>query len=634
MKIPYKYISNGLQSNISINEVSDKLFQLGHEHEIEDDIFEMELTPNRGDCLSLKGLLRDLSVFYELKNFSEEFNESIDNFNFNFINKNPEGCPYITFLKLQISGDIKPYKSYLNNYFKDLKINKNNFFTDISNYLLFETGQPTHCYDSKKLGDQLILENNRNACNFKTLLGNEIRLDGEDLVFSSKNKIVNLAGVMGGDNTACSDNTRDVIIECAYFNPEKIIGKTIKYDIKSDAAYRFERGVDPLNQETVLRRFIKIVKDHADVNEIKLVEFKKEEFLNIKLDLDVDIINNILGTKISKTEYINYLEQLGFNCHNNTISVPSFRSDVAHQNDLAEEIARLVGYNNIESSKLNIKNYITNLKESKEDKLKTVLIDNGFSEVINYPFVKENNHESIKVDNPLDQNKNFLRKNLETSLINNLLFNERRQKDSIKLFEVSDLYSFKDDLKCEKRIGIIASGRVGRNYVDFGNMISEKYFLNIIKPFINKNNYEFKKILRDKLDTKIKTEIFYIEINLSDINDNIFRIETSSEYPKDYVTYSAISEYPNALRDISLSLKDYSQLKPLEEKILSIENKILKDIFVFDFFENVKKEELKIGFRFVFQSKDRTLTDSEVEKVLSDIIRVATSFNGVDIPGL
>tara|TARA_B100000989_G_scaffold61473_1_gene42303 strand:- start:4494 stop:6398 length:1905 start_codon:yes stop_codon:yes gene_type:complete len=634
MKIPYKYISNALQSNISINEVSDKLFQLGHEHEIEDDIFEMELTPNRGDCLSLKGLLRDLSVFYELKNFSEEFKERIDNFNFNFINKDPDGCPYITFLKLQISGDIKPYKNYLNNYFKDLKINKNNFFTDISNYLLFETGQPTHCYDSNKLGDQLILENNRNSCNFKTLLGNEIRLEGEDLVFSSKNKIVNLAGVMGGDNTACSDNTRDVIIECAYFNPEKIIGKTIKYDIKSDAAYRFERGVDPLNQETVLRRFIKIVKDHADLDEIKLVEFKKEEFLNIQLDFDVDIINNILGTKISKTKYVNYLEQLGFNCHNNTISVPSFRNDVTHQNDLAEEIARLVGYNNIKSSKLNIKNLITNHKESKEDKLKKVLTDSGFSEVINYPFVEENSHESIKVDNPLDQNKNFLRKNLETSLVNNLLINERRQKDSIKLFEVSDLYTFKDDLKCEKRIGIIASGRVGRNYVDFGNMISEKYFLNIIKPFINKNNYEFKKILRDKLDTKIKTEIFYIEINLSDINDNIFRIDTSSEYPKDYVTYSVISEYPNAVRDISLSLKDYSQLKPLEEKILSIKNKILKDIFVFDFFENVKKEELKIGFRFVFQSKDRTLTDSEVEKVLSDIIRIATSFNGVDIPGL
>ena len=392
--------------------------------------------------------------------------------------------------------------------------------------------------------------------------------------------------------------------------------------------------MDSSLEKDSLRRFIKIVKDHADVNEIKLVEFKKEEFLNIELDLDVDIINNILGTKISKTEYINYLEQLGFDCHNNTISVPSFRNDVTHQNDLAEEIARLVGYNNIESSKLNIKNYITKLKESKEDKLKKVLTDKGFSEVINYPFVKENSYESIKVDNPLDQNKNFLRKNLETSLINNLLYNERRQKDSIKLFEVSDLYSFKDNLKFEKRIGIIASGRVGRNYVDFGKLISEKYFLNIIKPFINKNNYEFKKILRDKLDTKIKTEIFYIEINLSDINDNIFRIETSSEYPNDYVTYSVISEYPNAVRDISLSLKDYSQLKPLEEKILSIENKILKDIFVFDFFENVKKEELKIGFRFVFQSKDRTLTDSEVEKVLIEIIRVAMSFNGVDIPGL
>ena len=634
MKIPYKYINNSLNSDVSIQEISEKLFQLGHEHEIEDDIFEMEFTPNRGDCLSLNGLLRDLSVFFELKDPFHEYKENIDKFSFNFENKHPAACPYISFLKIQISDEIKPYQNYLNDYFIDLNLNKNNFFTDISNYLLFETGQPTHCYDYKKIGKELTLENNHKPYIFKTVLGDEIKLIEEDLVFANGNEIINLAGVMGGESTACSSDTRDVIIECAYFNPENIIGKTVKYDIRSDAAYRFERGVDPLNQEATLRRFINIVKDHTNIKELELFTYKNDEYINTELNLDVDKVNKILGTQISKSEYISFLKKLKFDCYEDIIIVPSFRSDISNQNDLAEEIARLIGYDNINSSKLHIKKSKKVKKEFKEDKLKKVLIDYGFNEVINYPFVQENNHESIKVDNPLDKNKSFLRNSLESSLINNLLTNERRQKDSIKLFEISDLYSFKNNPQFERRIGIIASGRIGKNYIDFKKIISEDYLFNIARTIINNKKIKIKTISRESLDTKIKSKIFYLETNLSDISDDIFQINTESQYPNNFIIYRKISEYPYSIRDISFSLKDYSQLKPLEEKILSIEDKILKDIFIFDFYENTKKEELKIGFRFIFQSTKGTLTESEVEATLNDIIEIALSFNGVDIPGL
>ena len=594
----------------------------------------MDFTPNRGDCLSLNGLLRDLSFFFELKNDLNSYSEPIEKFEFNFKNKYPEFCPYISFLRIKIKSDIKPYKSYLNDYFNDLKINKNNFFTDISNYLLFENGQPTHCYDSSKLGGKLVLDINDKPLNFKTIVGDEIELFGEDLVFTNETEIVNLAGVMGGESTSCSIDTTDVIVESAYFNPEIVIGKTIKYDIKSDAAYRFERGVDPKNQEATLRRFISIVEDHAEIIELKLFNFINKEFFNTKLNLDIKTINNILGTQVSETKYVDYIRKLGFECIDNKVIVPSFRSDVSQQNDLAEELARLIGYNNIENSKLHINKPLSKISETCEEKVKKVLVDNGFNEVINYPFEQKSNTDSITVDNPLDKNKRFLRQSLESSLINNLLMNERRQKDSIKLFEISDLYSFNTELSSIRKIGIIATGKVGKNYQDFAKIISQEYLSNIIELFLKKGKFEIKKIPRDSLDTKIKSEIFYAEAQIIDINKDILNFETNSQYPKDYILYKEISEYPFSVRDISLSIKEYDQLKPLEQKILSYKHEILKEIFVFDFFENIKNKELKIGFRFIFQSQKRTLTDNEIENVLNDIIDDILSFNGIDIPGL
>lgn len=636
MRIPFKYIQDAIYSDTNMDDISDKLFQLGHEHTIEHNIFEMEFTPNRGDCLSLKGLLRDLSVFYKLKNHSIKYNKSIDKFDFNFVNNYEEACPFISFLKIEIENDIKPYKKYLNDYFEDLKVNKVNFFTDISNYLMFECGQPTHCYDAKKLGSELTFEQSRGENNFKTLFGDEINLNENDAVFVSNNEIINLAGVIGGESTSCSKLTRDVIVECAYFNPEKIIGKTVNYDVKSDAAYKFERGVDPLNHEETLRRFTKIVEDHSEIKNLKLYTYKNKGFENTVLVFDVKNINKILGTNISKKQYLDHLTRLGFTVSNNKIIVPSYRNDIAGQNDLAEEIARVVGYNNIENSKISIKKINTDMenKGKIEEKLKSILIDNGFYEVINYPFSKEINANSIIIDNPLDTNKNSLRVNLKKSLINNLLFNERRQKDSVKLFEISDIYKYKEKLNIERYIGIIASGRVGKNYLNFSRPISENYLNEIIRPFLDEPNMIVSQISRDSLDSKIKNKIFYIEIKISDISNNILKIRSSSRYPKNYISYREISEFPHSVRDISLSIKDFKQLKLLESSILSYSNKILKEVFVFDFYENEVKEELKVGFRFVFQSKDCTLTDNEVDKVLNDIINLALSFNSVEIPGL
>ena len=468
MKIAYEHLIKFIPSRPSIENISEKFFQLGHEHEILNNIFDMELTPNRGDCLSINGLLRDLSVFYEVTPNNEIYTDDIKSLDINFVNNSQEACPSISFLKIKIQGEVSAYKGIFQDYFDDLDINKNNFFTDISNYISYETGQPTHCYDAEKVTSLISLETSIEEYEFKTLLDKTIKLEDENLVFVQNDEVINLAGVMGGSNTACSKDTKSVIVECAYFNPENVIGQSIKYDIKSDAAHKFERGVDPLCHEKVLRRFLKIVDEHAT---IKNVEIFKRDYIShnsTEIPFSIERINNILGLSCNSEELQDYLTKLGFNIDKNKIIAPSYRSDIKTENDIAEEVARVIGYNNIPTQPIKIpKPSNTSAKnlEVLEHNIKTLLISEGFFEVINDPFVNHETNNSIKLDNPLDSGRKNLRINLEKSLIDNLLYNERRQQDSIKLFEITDVYYIeKKELKSKRKLGIICSGRVGKNY--------------------------------------------------------------------------------------------------------------------------------------------------------------------------
>lgn len=633
MKIPYKHLVSDISSNPSIEELSDRLFQLGHEHEIYDEIFDMELTPNRGDCLSLRGLQRDLRTFYDISLDKDTYQKDISNFSFKFLNDSNNSCKAISFLKIEIDKIPKKYEGCLEDYFIDLDIKKNNFFTDVSNYISYETGQPTHCYKASSINQPIRLNFLKESCEFKTLLDKKITLDEGDLVFCDKNdEVINLAGVIGGDKTACDKNTKSVIVECAYFDQEVIIGKSLKYDINSDAAHKFERNTDPLCHNYVLRRFLSVVQNHTEITNVEIFTEKYNEYKNKSIGYEVDAINKILGTDIRKDECSKYLKNLGFKINDKNIEIPSYRNDVSSINDISEEVARCIGYNNIKAKTINL-NLINDSEENfEENKIKKLLINEGFYEVINNPFVSENIKESVLVDNPLDSNRRYLRANLKDSLIKNLLFNERRQKDSIKLFELSDIYS-NQKIMGKRVIGIIASGRIDKNYLDFSKKINMKYFDDMLSRLEN-NKYQAEEISRQSLDSKLKDPVIYCEIEIdSSLKldgdfDNLNLKDISDK------KYNPVSEFPSSYRDLSFSIKDFSKCKELEKFILNFENNLLKEVYVFDYYRNDKAKEIKIGFRFIFQSKVSTITDKEVDKVMHIIINDALKFDSVSIPGL
>jgi len=632
MKFIYQDLLNFLTEQPTKEALSNKLFQLGHEHEINGDIFDMEITPNRGDCLSLIGLSRDLNNFYSSKDPFEIYDEDIEILNLNFKNLSVESCPKISFLEIEIDETIKPYKPYLENFFSKLGNNKTNFFTDISNYVSYERGQPTHCFDRESIKKDLTFTNKLCQESFKTLLGNEIQLEGKNCIFISGEEVISLAGVMGGDSTSCSTETQKALVECAYFNPEAIIGKTIKYNIKSEAAHKFERGVDIASQEKVLRRFISIVKDHALIKNLRMKTYIGENLNEKYLPIDTKKVNNILGTTLSKEEYINFLKKLGFEI-SDKIKVPSYRHDITSQNDLSEEIARIIGYDNIESIPLKIINNF----ESQQDKISKIanfLVDNGFSEVINFPFTASEKKKSIRIDNPLDSNRKNLRTSLKDSLIENLLFNERRQKDSIKLFEISDVYSNEKDINQEKKLAIIVSGRLGHNHKDFSKKLDGSYLNEILNLKNSFSIFDVEEIPRENLKTKKKEKIFFTEILVEDIPSAFLEDQNFNKAPINFIKYQPVSEFPSSARDFSFSIKNLEIYNLVISYIEKFHDENLKESFIFDFYINEKLGEIKVGIRLIFQSSTKTLSDDDIQMSIDNILKPVINLDGVFIPGL
>lgn len=632
MKISYNHLINCIQQRPCIDELSDKLFQLGHEHEVNNNIFDFEFTPNRGDCLSVRGLLRDLKIFYDLTLEEPVYEKEIKKCKFNFFNNAVNHCRNISFMKLEIFETTNNYNGKLKDYFYDLDLKKINFFTDVSNFVSYETGQPTHCYDSSLLKIPLSLDYLKENYKFDTLLDKSIEIEKGNLVFFDKdNKVINFAGIVGGISSACKKNTKSVIVECAHFDPEIILGKSLRYGITSDAAHKFERYTDPNCHEYVLRRFIKIVEDHA---EIKSLEIFSENYSNDELAsiyYDFYKINEILGTNISEKDCLNYLNRLGFLIKEDQILIPSHRNDIISMNDIAEEIARSIGYNNIDTKEFNISIDNKSNKDLEEKKLKKLLVDSGFFEVINDPFSLISSDSNISVDNPLDSNKKFLRTDLKDSLLQNLSYNERRQKDSIKLFEISNIYT-KDS--SERVVGIVASGRLNKNYEDFSKKIESKHIKELLQKYTNIENIKFETISRDSINSKSKYPIIYLEFSFDsslkvDYEHNDFNLDDINNKK-----YLKISEYPSSTRDLSFSIKDFSKSQALQDLIHGFQNDLLKEVFIFDYFENEKGKEIKIGFRFIFQSKDSNLTDEMVNDAMNLIIKNALKINTVTIPGL
>ena len=644
MKIVYSHLLNLLEQQPKLKELSDILFQLGHEHEIDGEVLDMEITPNRGDCLSLKGLARDLNYFYQAKELPKS-DMTLPALELQFDNKAQDVCPNISFMQIEIEQVPTKYEPYLEAYFANLGIKKNNFFTDISNYLAYESGQPTHCFDQNTMQGHFSLAKKKLKTKFKTLLDTEIELTEENLVFSLDDTVISLAGIMGGASTACSADTTKVLVECAYFQPEEILGKARKYNLSSEAAYKFERGVDYLCQEETLRRFLQIVSEHTEVKSVALYSEQNKTTL-MEVPYNSNKLNAVVGIDISQQEQMAYFGALGFEAGKN-ITVPAYRSDVTQLNDLAEEVTRMIGYNNIPSQVLALPVMTKQHKRSFEDLVGRYLINQGFFEVINNPFTDFEGKKAIAVDNPLDKQRAMLRTCLMNSIRINIAYNQNRQKDSIKFFEFSDIYKTSGT---ERRFALAISGRVNKNAKEFNAQLDYGHLKGLVNSICNdilkvqptfelanKRGYDFYesltlngteigglgKISKDTIESKVKTPVFACELTINNlaVPDNKF---------------TPTSDFPASYRDLSFSLINLDKVGTLTKLIdnTTNNNDLITESFIFDFFQNKKLNLLKLGFRFKFHAKDKSLRDEEIDQIMDKLISDSLAVDGISIEGL
>jgi Phenylalanyl-tRNA synthetase beta subunit len=293
----------------------------------------------------------------------------------------------------------------------------------------------------------------------------------------------------------------------------------------------------------------------------------------------------------------------------------------------------MIGYDNIKSIPLKI---ISSF-ESQQDKISKItsfLVNNGFLEVINFPFTANEEKNSILIDNPLDSNRKNLRTSLKDSLIENLLFNERRQKDSIKLFEISDVYSSEKDIHQEKRLAIIVSGRLGHNHKDFSKKLDRSYLNEILNLKHNISIFDIEEIPRENLKTKKKEKIFFSEILVEDIPYAFLEDQNFSKTATNFIKYQPVSEFPSSVRDFSFSIKNLEIFNLVISHIEKFHDENLKESFIFDFYRNEKLGEIKLGIRLIFQSPTKTLSDDDIQMSIDNILKPVINLDGVFIPGL
>lgn len=643
---------------------------------LNDVIFELEITPNRPDCLSYIGIAREIAAYYErkVKYPSVELNESIESVNalmkVNIEDK--ERCKrYVGRLIKNIKVAESP--EWLKERIRSMGLKPINNIVDITNFVMFECNQPLHAFDYDKIEGKVI--NVRKAEKDEkiiTLDGVERELQNGELVIADEKKALVIAGVIGGQDSQINNDTVNVFLEVAHFTPENIRRTSRNLGIITDSSYRNERGLDIEGLDYVADRAASLISQIAGGEVLRdVIDKYVEKPEKIEIPLNLEKLNKFIGKNLSYDEVGKILTHLDITIkplgNSSMILIPpSYRGDLTRTADIYEEVIRMYGFENIEARmpEANIEPGLENINFTISNIIREILKELGLNEVINYSFIPKDAKDTfnftediIEIKNPLSEDMAIMRPNLIYSLISNVKDNLNRNQTDLKIFEVSKTFEkinendglAKEDLK----IGIALSGREDKNlwntskedynFFDLKGMIEflfERLNLNNKYSLQRSENKNFHpgisadvKIGEDLLGTfgeihpsliatlGIKKEkIYYAEFNLT----------TMLKYIKIKINYESISKYPEVLRDLAVTLdKDVlvgNMIKDIRKKISLIEK-----IDIFDVYSGGKLEKNKksVAMSIVFRDKKRTLNDEDINSAMINILKlIKEKYNG------
>lgn len=641
--------------------------------QLDDVSITVDLTPNRGDCLGIEGIAREVSLLTETAMTSVDYTPVTPTINKAFpVNiKNTTACPRYLGRVIQ-NIDIKAKTPiWMQERLRRSGLRSISPIVDVTNYILLELGQPMHAFDLQKLKGGIQVRMATAGEQLTLLDGQTVTLDQNTLVIADKKNPLAIAGVMGGLASAVSDTTHSILFESAFFAPTQLAGCARRYGLHTDSSHRFERGVDPQLQRRALERATQLLIDIAGGEAGPIIEVVDETTLPNRpvINLRKARIEKILGYTIPVRQIEAILTRLGmqfstsFQTHSEKtsrtlskrrlngwqVTPPSYRFDINIEADLIEEIARAYGYNNLPSQAPTVSLRMHPQVAIDTTTIQSVLVQRDYQEAITYSFVDPQLQEKLNPDvmgitlaNPISSDMTMMRTHLWTGLLQALLYNYKRQQQRIRLFETGLRFiKTAAGLQQDKMVsGVVTGNRVIEQWgtspqsVDFFDVKADVLAL----LNLNQQPYQFKPVQHPALHPG-QTAAIYQEDNLIgllgalhpslmqqlEINQPVYLFELQmAPLCRTYaIDYQEISKYPSIRRDIAIVIEQSTHSDEILNCIQATASELLTEISLFDVYQGqgieAGKKSLAIGL--IFQEFSRNLTESEIDTVMTKILK-------------
>ena len=642
-----------------------------------DIVYEIDLTPNRPDAISHFGVARDLYAYLKLNTdldielkLPDVSKFSVDNTNFKIDVevRNQEACPRYTGLTIS-NIQVKESPEWMQNRLKAIGLKPINNIVDITNYVLHEIGHPLHAFDANKVeGNKILVSTVEPGTKFKTLDEQEINLHENDLMIcDAKLTPLCIGGVMGGLESGIIDETKNIFLESAFFNPVWVRKTAKRHGISSDSSYRFERGVDPNNCLWTLKRTASLIKELAGGQiSSDIIDVYPEKIENFKVELEYKQLDKIIGFELDRNTVKNILQLLEIQIVTETekglqLEVPTYRFEVRREADIIEEIIKIYGYNKIpmpESLTTTILVQDRGIAEKMRETIAHLLTARGFYEIMSFSLLNSEIYKkisdfdinkAISLENPLSKDLEIMRKSLIFGALTAVRQNVNNQNLDVKFFEFGSAYfktqkpNFEEKYIQKYRLSLTVSGLTNKVSWKTGEIPSDFYTLKgyaeaVLKAIgFNRKDLKIKQLNNDIYKYAIEyyynnkpvmiigavsrkmlkiydisQEVFFAEIEWGDLLENI----PQKQQFKDIVRFNKVK------RDLALLLDKNIPYEQIEKVAYDTDKKILKEVNIFDVYEgqNIPEGKKSYAITFILQDENKTLTDKVIDKLMKKLI--------------